>query len=258
MRAVSAGIATWEPLLGTPVMVVFLAIWLAGMIAVPLVARRGVGYRSRAISQGVVVQVLLVVVVLFNGWPWQAALRAVVLVPLLGWVAEFIGTRTGLPFGRYHYTDVMQPQIHRVPAAIPAAWLMMMPPSWAIAEVAVPGSSWWLGAVVAGAAFTAWDIYLDPHLVNWRFWEWDDHGRFYLGIPLTNFLGWFLWATVITAAVQPPSLEGTPLWLVYVLTWLFQFGGHLVFWKLRVSAAAGFAAMGALIVPALVNLSSLV
>ncbi len=232
-----------------------LLVWFLGMVAVPLIARtERTRSRSRAISLGVVVQVVLVTAVLLTTWPLAAALRALVLVPVLGWVAEFIGSSTGIPFGHYHYTDALQPQLRRVPLAIPAAWLMMMPPSWAIAELVAPGAPWWLSAVIAGAAFTAWDMYLDPHLVGWQFWKWDVPGRFYLGIPLTNFFGWFIWAAIITAAVQPRSLTGTSMWLVYVLTWLFQFGGHMVFWRMRVSAVVGFIAMAVFAVPAVMRL----
>lgn len=244
-----------EQLIGSPVMVGALVVWFVAMAAVPIIAgSQRNRARERAISLGVVVQTGVMVVVLFTHWPVLSALRAILFVPVLGWIAEVIGSSTGIPFGHYHYTAALQPQVRHVPIAIPAAWLMMLPPAWAIAELIVPGGPWWLGALIAGAAFTAWDIYLDPHLVGWKFWEWDVPGKLYLGIPLSNFFGWFLWATVITAAVQPRSLIGTPLWLVYVLTWLFQFGGHLVFWKMPISAFAGFIAMALFAVPALTRL----
>jgi putative membrane protein len=244
-----------EQLVGTPVMVGAVVVWFVAMAAVPIIAgSRQERARERAISLGVVAQVSVIIVILFAHWPVMSAVRAILFVPVLGWIAEVIGSSTGIPFGRYHYTAALQPQIRHVPLAIPAAWLMMMPPAWAIADLAVPGAPWWLSAVIAGAAFTAWDIYLDPHLVQWKFWEWDKPGRFYLGIPLTNFFGWFLWASIITAAVQPETLVGTPIWLVYVLTWLFQFGGHLVFWKMPVSAVVGFVAMALFAVPGLINM----
>jgi lycopene beta-cyclase len=244
--------------LGPPQLVPILIAWVGFMIAVPLLARRGRRGRVRGITLGVFAQATLVVVYLLHTWDLESSVRAFVLVPFLGWFAELVGSRTGIPFGRYEYTAALQPQVKRVPVVIPLAWLMMMPPSWAVAEMVVPDAPWWLFATVAAAAFTAWDIFLDPHLVSWRFWEWEVPGRYYAGIPLSNFLGWFLWAWIITAVVQPPSLLGTPLLLVYVLTWLFQFGGHLVFWKLPLSAVAGFIAMGSLAVPAVRSLLAII
>ena len=233
-----------EQFLGPVQLLPVLIAWAGGMIAVPLLARRGGRGQANGIMLGVILQAALAVVYLFTAWSPDRALFAVLAVPILGWSAEFIGSRTGVPFGTYHYTERLQPQIGRVPVAIPLAWLMMLPPSWAIAELIVPGGSWWMRAIVSGAAFTAWDIYLDPHLVSWSFWKWEKPGRYYVGIPLGNFLGWFLWSGAISAIVSPDSLLGTPFLLVYLLTWLFQAGGHLVFWKLYQSGIAGFIAMG--------------
>lgn len=227
-------------------------IWTIVMISVPLVARVGVAYRGRAITIGVVAQVALVVSTLFTGWTVSRAIVGIALVPVLGWTAEFIGSRTGIPFGKYHYTSVLQPQLKHVPIAIPFAWLMMLPPSWAIAQLLIPDGSRLLIAIVSGAAFMAWDIYLDPHLVRWDFWRWEEPGV-YLGIPLKNFFGWFLWAAAITFAVNPAPLSPFPLVLVYILTWLFQFGGHIVFWRWPISGIAGFCAMGIFTITALLR-----
>lgn len=234
----------------SPVVAVVFAVWLGVMISVPLVSARGGVHRGRAISSGVVAQSVLIMTTLLTEWHWTTAVTAIVTVPVLGWLAEFIGSRTGIPFGRYHYTELLQPQLHRVPVAIPFAWLMMLPPSWAVAHAIVPEGSRLLIAVISGFAFTAWDLYLDPHLVRWRFWEWDEEGS-YLGIPLKNFGGWFLWATAITYIIGPPAAAWFPLVVVYGITWLFQFGGHLVFWKWPLSGIVGFIAMGLVAVPAL-------
>ena len=230
-------------------------IWLVIMISVPLIARRGVRFRGPAISLGVVAQVALVIVAFFDQWAIRAVLTASIAVPVLGWFAEFIGSRTGIPFGKYHYTARLQPQVGNVPVVIPFAWLMMLPPSWAAAHAVVPDAHPLVTAAVGAFAFTAWDVYLDPHLVRWEFWTWNESGR-YLGIPLKNFFGWFAWAFVITVVVGPPTLPIFPLAIVYVLTWLFQFGGHLYFWRWPVSAFAGFIAMGIIAVPVIVQILS--
>jgi ABC-type phosphate transport system permease subunit len=59
---------------------------------------------------------------------------------------------------------------------------------------------------------------------------------------------------VITYLVGPPTLALFPLVPVYILTWLFQFGGHIVFWRWRVSGIAGFLAMGAFALPVIIRL----
>ncbi len=230
-----------------------LAIWAVVMIAVPIVAAFGARGRVWGISLGVVAQVAVVVRVLAASWRWEEVLAVVLAVPALGWFAEFAGSRTGVPFGKYHYTAALQPQVHRVPVVIPLAWLMMLPPSWAVAQVLLPEAGLLLRAVVAGYAFMAWDVYLDPHLTKWGFWSWDQSGSFE-GIPLMNFFGWFLWATIISAIslglLAPLSVIAGPLVVVYTVTWLLQAGGHFVFWRWPISGTGGFVLMGLVAVPA--------
>jgi lycopene beta-cyclase len=246
---------------GSALLRVVTVFWALVMIAVPIVAMGGDSGRARGISAGVLAQVLVVGVVLGISWPPMVTLIVVVSVPVLGWTAEFIGSRTGVPFGRYHYTSRLQPQFHGVPVAVPMAWLMMLPPSWGVAQVLLPEGGVILRAVVAGYAFMAWDVYLDPHLTKWKFWEWDQPGSFE-GVPLINFFGWFLWAAVISMvalgiAGETPLIPG-PLVLVYLVTWLLQGGGHFVFWRWPRSGAAGFFLMGSVAVPAVLLLLGVV
>ncbi|MEX2442230.1 MAG: carotenoid biosynthesis protein [Alkalispirochaeta sp.] len=240
-------------LLGSGVVPPVLAMWAVVMIAVPIVAAFGPGGRAWGISFGVLSQVTVVVIVLGQSWAWSHVMAVAIVVPGLGWFAEFAGSRTGIPFGRYHYTPALQPQLHRVPVVIPLAWLMMLPPSWAVAQVLLPEAGVVFRAVVAGYAFMAWDVYLDPHLTKWGFWSWDQTGTFE-GIPVVNFFGWFLWATVISAislgVVAPPPVVAGPLVVVYTVTWLLQAGGHFVFWRWPVSGLGGFVLMGVVAVPA--------
>lgn len=249
-----------------PLLPVMLGLWAVAMIALPLVPAGAVRHRAAAVTTAVVVQALLVAYVLVLSFPTARALVIILAVPLLGWSAEFVGSRTGIPFGEYHYTALLRPQIAGVPLAVPLAWLMMMPPSWAIGTILVPEGPSVVRALVSAAAFTAWDFYLDPQMVGWGYWIWKKRGA-YLGIPLVNFLGWFLWAFVISLAVccwGPGStaelrevLFLEPLVLVYIAHWILQFGGHLVFWRMPVSAVTGFLAMGAVAVPALIRYFSL-
>jgi lycopene beta-cyclase len=235
---------------------VLAGVWILVMISVPVVRWvAGEGAEHVGIAAGVFAQVAAVIAALattFGGW----VVLVVVLVPVFGWASEAIGSRVGVPFGDYHYTDVLQPQVAHVPVLIPLAWLMMMPPAWAVGALVAPGTPV-LQWIVAAAAFTAWDVYLDPMMVSWDFWRWPKGGR-YLGIPLVNYLGWFVVAFVITALIAVigrfvgvPFVTGVPtapLVLVYAVTWVLMLIGQFAFWRLRASAAAGFVAMGIFVV----------
>jgi putative membrane protein len=94
------------------------------------------------------------------------------------------------------------------------------------------------GRIVGGAlCLTAWDLFLDPQMVGEGYWRWVRRGR-YRGIPLTNFLGWFVTGLVVMAALElllppaepDPALVGEYGWMAVMQTLGFSvfFGDPLV------------------------------
>jgi putative membrane protein len=222
-------------------------LWALTMISLPIVKwTLGGTALQRGIVVGVIVQVAAVVFILFHHSGWTNALRLGLTVLSLAWLAEFIGSSTGLPFGRYQYTDVLQPQLGGVPLLIPLAWLMMLPPAWAVARLIVPTAGRMGFAAVSALAFTAWDLYLDPQMVFWDFWRWEQPGG-YFGIPWSNYLGWLLVSGAISALWAGRSLPLIPLLTVYIITWLLQSIGQAFFWGLPGPALVGFLGMGGML-----------
>ena len=112
-----------------------LVAWLASMISMPIVQWVA---GDRALLFGVVLSVVLqaalVVLLVYQAAGCAAHGHLVATVAVVAWAAEAIGSKTGFPFGAYHYTDRLQPQLLGVPLLIPLAWLMMLPPAWAVAQ----------------------------------------------------------------------------------------------------------------------------
>ena len=236
------------------------ALWLVSMISVPIQGwRAGIRGTRRGLEISVYLQASMVVSVLLPAWGLLRLGITGVGIVLLGWFAEWIGSSRGFLFGRYHYTDVLQPQVLHVPVLIPVAWLMIIPVSWAIGQaiVGTPDTVWArlaIAAIGAGAT-TAWDLYLDPQMVKWGFWEWDQDGA-YLGIPIRKFIGWFMTALLMGLILFPPAIPVAPLLLLFSLIWIMQFVAQLFFWNLRISAFVGFVAMGLFVLPAIVAVLS--
>lgn len=230
---------------------VLLAVWLLAMIALPI-ARWVVGEESISWSVFIaaVFQVIAVFAILRARWGWRRSLRALVIVGAATWVAEAVGSATGVPFGHYHYTDLLQPQVAGVPLLIPLAWFMMLPSAWAVAQVIVGTRRRLLFVAVSAIALTAWDLFLDPQKVAWGFWVWTDgpggsaFSGGYFGIPWVNFLGWLLVASIVTLLVNPDEVPVAPLLLIYGIVWIFQTLGQLFFWNIPGPALVGFAGMG--------------
>lgn len=231
---------------------IFIALWVLTMILLPIVGWTwGEAALIRGMSVGVLMQGIAVLAILASAWGWRKTLTSFAIVGTLSYFAEFIGSKTGFPFGAYHYTDVLQPQLGGVPLLIPLAWMMMLPPAWAVARLIFPNTnsrfpmyqSTIFYSLISALAFTAWDLFLDPQMVGWNFWEWEIPGQ-YFGIPLINYFGWLLVSALLTLAANPKDLPLLPLALVYTLTWFLQTIGQGVFWGQPGPAAFGFAGMG--------------
>ncbi|HGJ64041.1 TPA: carotenoid biosynthesis protein [bacterium] len=221
-----------------------ITLWIISLLAMPYIERY-IGEESipYSVSISVILQVSAVISILFRSIGVSKTLIIALKVFIISWIIELIGSKTGIPFGVYHYTDILQPQLLGVPLLIPLAWLMMLPPSWAIARSIFKSISPVKLALLGGLAFTAWDLFLDPQMVRWNLWVWKTEGA-YFGIPIINFIGWFVSAVLITLLVRPPDMRLGSLKLIYVLTWIMETVGQIKFWGLIGSAIGGFIGMG--------------
>lgn len=228
-----------------------IAAWVLTMISLPIARWTwGDSVIPTMTTVSAVFQFGAVAVILWRAWGARRTTLTLIMVAVLTWGAEWVGKTTGFPFGAYDYTPSLQPQLFGVPLLIPLAWLMMLGPSWAVAQAIVgkldtlPRRAAFI--TVSALAMTAWDLYLDPQMVGWGFWVWENPSG-YFGIPWSNYFGWLLVSALVTWAANPPRVPVAPLLVVYGVVWAFQAIGMAVFWGMVGPALCGFAAMGALL-----------
>lgn len=219
----------------------------AAMVATPLLPRSGTGRRrlSAAVVAGLFVSTTSRTA---RRWGLPRAVAAAGAVAAATTVVERVGVRTGLLFGRYHYTERLQPQVGGVPIIVPMAWFAMAVPSREVVGARSPVARVALGA----AALTAWDAFLDPQMTAEDYWVWEGGGR-YRGIPLHNFLGWFVTGLGVMTMLEvllpvassrresqrpDPVLVGT-----YGFMAVMETIGFAAFFRDRLVAAVGGAAM---------------
>lgn len=155
-----------------------------------------------------------------HGWQilgWKRTLVLLLLTFTISLLFESVGVATGWVYGHYHYTDKLGPKfLGLVPLLIPMAWFMMTYPSFILAQYLVPDmkNTWTWRSSVAGLGaviMTAWDLAMDPMMVNGGHWVWEQGGA-YFGIPLQNFWGWWLtifitfWLFLTISGFSPASV----------------------------------------------------
>lgn len=147
----------------------------------------------------------------------------------VAWASEFLSIHTGIPYGIYRYIPVTQAQelwVYGVPfmdsisyvflsyAAYSLAYLISG--SWSLRNRlwhSIRPSSSWMTTFVGTLFFVFLDIIIDPIALRGDRWflgkiyEYPNGGA-YFGIPLSNFLGWFIVGIALMRILQ--ALDPSP------------------------------------------------
>jgi uncharacterized membrane protein len=176
----------------------------------------------------------------------RAGLGVLVLVGGVAVLFEALGLATGFPYGEYRYSDTLGPTLLGVPFLVPLAWLMMAWPSRVLAARLAPRSRP-ARVLAATYVFAAWDVVLDPQLVQAGYWRWAHPSPGLPGIPtvpLTNLAGWLLAGLVLMTLLDllaGPAGHGSDAAPLLVLGWMTLGGAlaHAVWLDLPGSAVWG-------------------
>ena len=223
------------------------AVTAIAMVATPLAE---IGSTVRVTLAHLVVGGLFVITLLSarSAWAPKAFIACAVIIGI-GFVVEVIGSRTGFPFGEYDYTSRLVPQVVGVPLVVAFAWCAMALPAREVA-VAICGvtAPRIVRLAVGAVALTAWDVFLDPHMVMEGYWVWPDGGQFF-GIPLTNYLGWLgvsaVLMVVLDLLLPPQGVQRTPV-VQYVAVAAMETIGFVFFFGEPLVGVWGAVTMGAL------------
>jgi len=155
---------------------------------------------------------------------WRRTLGFTGCIWPVAWLAEFSSTRTGIPFGFYHYTGSTRGQelyLVDVPFIDPLSFTFLAYAAFCLARVirAGRGAPRSVIAVVAGVLMMALDVVIDPLAVRGDRWflgqifAYASPG-FYFGVPLSNFAGWVLVGTVGVGLylMMAPDVAGRRVW----------------------------------------------
>ncbi|SFR59424.1 putative membrane protein [Halogeometricum rufum] len=127
----------------------------------------------------------------------RRAATGVGLLALYAYAIEYVGVHTGVPYGEFAYGVDLGPTVAGVPLGLPVFFVPLVMNAYLLCLLLLgdraENAAVRLGSVVA--AVLAMDVVLDPGAVALGFWEYYPPGAFY-GVPLSNYVGWVLSATV--------------------------------------------------------------
>lgn len=130
---------------------------------------------------------------------WRHFIVFFFLTFVISWSYETSSILTGFPFGHYYYSDQLGPKLWLVPLLIMPAYFSMGYLAWTLAHILLDrfddrlaGADVVLVPVFASFVMVMWDLCIDPaQSTIGGAWIWRDGGGFF-GVPLVNFLGWYL------------------------------------------------------------------
>lgn len=160
------------------VLVVLHAVGLGGFMADE--------WKGRFIELVPVHLAVITIILLVNHRPFNKSFFLFVTVAFItGFVAEWIGTATGILFGKYQYTGNLGPEVGDVPLLIGVLWAGL---SYAVNSITsrIRIKSEALQIILPSCLMTGFDLLLEPFAIANELWAWED-GK----IPLTNYNTWF-------------------------------------------------------------------
>ena len=175
--------------------------------------------------------------------PARTAIGGFALLVAALFVAEYIGSHTGYPFGPYAYTDALGLRLGGVPPVIAIAWYGTVMCGWRMVQGAGRRPGIWWSAALAAMIAVALDIVLEPVATEVeRYWLWEG-GR----VPFQNYVSWFFFTllAVLLLSSRASRTSAPPSGLVRSAGLIFGMQ-----WGLFVMTNLAYAALGPVLVSA--------
>lgn len=120
------------------------------------------------------------------------------LLTLYSYAIEYVGTTTGVPYGEFAYGVDLGPMLlGKVPLGLPVFFFPLVVNAYLLCLLLLGGRAEQTVARLVSviAVVLLMDLVLDPAAVALGFWMYASGGAYY-GVPVSNYAGWVLSATV--------------------------------------------------------------
>lgn len=156
---------------------------------------------------------LPVILLILHSLLTLSALRATFFIALAvftGWIMEVWGLSAGTFFGGHYVYKTNQLALLNVPLSVILYWAVFIYTGYCVVNSFIywlhkqkPSQNqknlWLLPMAVLldGCVVVAIDLFMDPLQVQSGSWRWLEGGP-YFGVPIGNFIGWFLVTIIVT------------------------------------------------------------
>lgn len=117
-------------------------------------------------------------------------IKAIIVIYLIGVLAEVLGVRYNIIFGNYYYGNSLGPQVLEVPIIIGFNWLTLSFATYGVSSYLFKNKT--VITVFASILMVLTDYIIEPMAGALDFWYWDGGN-----IPIQNYVGWFFVSLII-------------------------------------------------------------
>lgn len=162
--------------------------------------------KAFSVDPGMIAPIITVLLILCGSSVIAIGIRdklSILLLLLICGGAEIVGVLTGLPFGRYEYTDRWWPTVpigqgQHFPVLVPFAWLLTLGGSYLVIRTRVDR---WLAVPLCAVLTTLIDLPMERAMTDvFHYWKWAQPGPLF-GAPISNSAGWFVVSLIAGTAL---------------------------------------------------------
>ncbi len=130
----------------------------------------------------------------------------------LGFFVEYLGANFGFLFGSYSYGNTLGIKLLHVPIVIGLNWMLII---YSVATILDRFSIPIAPKIIIGSCLAVFmDWLIEPIAIRYDFWSWQQGA-----IPLQNYLGWLITASIMLSAyyllkVESKNRLALPLYIV--------------------------------------------
>ena len=117
-------------------------------------------------------------------------IKAIIVIYLIGVLAEVIGVRYNIIFGNYYYGNSLGPQVFEVPLIIGFNWLTLSFATYGVSSYFFRNKT--VITIFASMLMVLTDYIIEPMAGALDFWYWVGGS-----IPIQNYVGWFFVSLII-------------------------------------------------------------
>jgi len=121
------------------------------------------------------------------------------IIALYAYLIEYIGLKTGFPYGSFEYLIDLGPMISGVPIGLPIFFIPLVLNAYLLVNLLGIDSKYRRFIYSLGLVLAV-DAVLDPAAVSLGIWSYST--SLFYGVPVSNFLGWIISGSIVLLVLE--------------------------------------------------------